>query len=567
MPDAKTIRDRLRAELAKLKAENAPRERIDAEIAEAQEAIDTISAQDPERQHQPSLIEKVLTTGIADPRAIENATNTWGLGAPGVIADAIAPGTYAGNREARTQRRESMPAAMRVGSEMAGSVFSPANNLIRAAQGAGRLARGGAAAADAGIQAGVTGTLNNLDDLSLEGAGNALKKGGKSALWGAGIAAPVGALAGAASRTAQRVGNTRRLDKQALEIDDRIRAMDDKNYSASRGEATSTPPITAILNDDPVMAPIAKEIRELAAYQGKKVTDAEVAMRVYTRLSADERRIIRAMDNADDFRPELSDELVERIGTAKQKLLAAVEAPTQVTTMGRAKSIAPPSVSESAPPVDLRDALNRHKTERAVGMWKRADVRGNQPGETVAQSRARQSLDRRIVEGRAPQTTGQPTPRRLVTSESKTFDIGPGIPSLRKAIDAKRVAEGERGAWERGSDVARSLGAGKVLRGKDFKTESKAAYLREVAEMTQQEAQLALSAFLGRGAETVRASNNPIGFFGLASSAARLPITMFRTKEVVRALEAKAGIKLSDEAFARFVRGATAKTVGAEAGR
>lgn len=184
------------------------------------------------------------------------------------------------------------------------------------------------------------------------------------------------------------------------------------------------------------------------------------------------------------------------------------------------------------------------------------------------QSQAREALDRRIVEGRAPQTTGAPTPARMVTRESETLDIGPGIPSLRNAIDAKRVAEQERTAFERGSDMARGLGASKVLPGKKLLREGKAQYLEEeIPKMTPREAQLALSAFLGRGAEAVRASNNPIGLFGLASSAARLPLTMFRTRDVVEALEKQAGVKLSDKAFAQLLRGTTAKTIGAESGR
>lgn len=507
MPDAKAIQLRLRAELARLKAAGAPREEIDAEIAAAQSVIDEISAQDPERQHKPSLVEQTLTTGLANPAFLETAGNSWGLGVPGLVADAIdaavTPRTFSQNRESRKLRRESLPAGERLGAEVIGAVLSPANGLVSASKGAGRLKRTGAAMADAGIQSGVTGGLNAVDDYTPEALADAARVGGKAGLVGGVTGGVVGGLSGSASRTAQRLGSVRRLDKQALDLERTIKEQTKKNYGIADAEATATPPITKFLSDDPVVGKQVADSRFIADYTRTAQNDAQTAMDVYRRLSDDEGAILDAVGNK--TATEGQQGKLKLIRAAKQKLLAATEEKTPITTLGRAKSVDSPYSD---------------------------------------------------------------TPDRVVTQESRQEVIPAGIPSLRPAIDAKRVAEQERSSFERGSDMARGLGASKVLAGKNILPEGKAHYLEEeIPKMTPREAQLALSAFLGRGSEAVRASNNPIGLFGLASSAARLPLTMYRTRDVVEALEKQAGVNLSDQAFAKLMRGITAKTVGAEVPR
>lgn len=560
MPE-KSIAQKLHENVQALKAQGASQSEIDDEIAYWGNKLKAENAAD-----------KPQSVGDAIGAGAQTFSDAATLGLSGLADDAatalLTRNKFKDLRGARKaskeQFREENP-VIGTGLELAGSLATPlpSGGLIKgAARGAGIAAKAGRAALDAGLQSGIAGTVGNLDELSGEGVGNAIGKGAQSAALGAAVGGPLGAAAGMFARGASRVKNLRSLDKKAFEIDDAIRAADKANYGAARGEAVSTPPIKHILENDPVLAPIAKDIRSLAAYKGKPVNDAEVAMQAYTRLSADERAAQRVIDRAEDYRPELAGE-VERIGTAKQKLLAAIESPSEVVTMGRAKTIGPPQVAESSPPLSIRDALDRFKSDRAEGMWKRADVRGSQPGETVMQSKGREALYRRSAEARAPQTSGAPSESRMVTRESETIPLDAGIPSLRNAIDAKRVAEGERGAFERGADVGHGIGLGKSIKGKKLLTDSREAVLRDIDKMTAGEAEGMLAGIMGRIPESAHITNSPLGLFGTLSSAVRLPMQIYRTGPIIKKLEERLGRGALGDAEAMFTRGTAAREIGA----
>ena len=562
-------RQRVAENLRRLKAANRPRTEIDQYLA-SERAV-------PEKVKQ------------SVPEAIGAGTETFldalTLGGSGLVVDAAKSAIYDEPfAEMRTDRKERKGqfredhGGLATALEIAGSLATPlpgagvarglkiGGSLVKQApQTAGWLARTGRVMGDAAAQSGIAGTVGNLDELSLEGAGSALKKGGEAAALGAFIAGGLGSATGVGGRFGSRVKGMKRLDKKAFEIDDRIRKMDAENYGTAMGEATATPPISAILDNDPVIAPIANEIRELARYRGKSLNDAEVADQVYKRLSSNQRAAQDVVNLGDDYRPDLVGEL-DRLGTAKGKLLDAIEAPSEVTTMGRAVYVPAPSVAGSSAPLSTRDALDRFKDARAKGMYRRADGRARE-GETVMQSKTREGLDRRLVEARAPQTTGAPTGGRLVTRESETIPIGAGIPSLRKAIEEKRIAEAGREAFERGGDLGQSIGAGKTLPMKKQLTQSREALLREIPDMSSTDAELMLAGILGRTPEAIRLSNNVLGAFGLLGSAVRLPSQMYRTGEIVRALEAKIGRGKMAQKASDLTRGTLARILGAESQR
>lgn len=509
-------RQRVAENLRRLKAANRPRTEIDQYLA-SERAV-------PEKVKQ----SKLEAIGAGTETFLDAAT----LGGSGLIADAVgAMGdeTFAGMRAARKERKgqfredhEGLVTAL----EIAGALAMPlpgagvarglkiGGSLVRQApQTAGWLARTGRVMGDAAAQSGIAGTVGNLDELSLEGAGSALKKGSEAATLGAFIAGGLGSATGVGGRLVSRLKSMKRLDKKAFEIDDRIRKMDAENYGTAMGEATATPPISAILDNDPVIAPIANEIRELARYRGKSLNDAEVADQVYKRLSANQRAAQRVVNRAEDYRPDLAGEL-EQLGTAKGKLLDAIEAPSKVTTMGRAVYVPAPSVAGSSAPLSTA-----------------------------------------------------PTGGRLVTRGSQTIPIGAGIPSLRKAIDDKRIAEAGREAFERGGDLGQSIGAGKNLSMKKQLTQSREALLREIPDMSSADAELMLAGILGRTPEAIRLSNNVLGAFGLLGSAVRLPSQMYRTGEIVRALEAKIGRGKMAQKASDLTRGTLARILGAESQR
>lgn len=561
MPTPETIRKRLQAELARIAADQglSPEEREAekaAEIQAAQEVLNEISAQDPERKAELSGAGKV---GAGFETAFDAAT----LGVPSLLGDVVqsatSPESFAETRQARRERKASLRAsnpntatALEIGGSVlpafipgagqagiAKSIFGRA--AVAAPKGAARnvLAKGaGSALAENVAQGSIAGGVGELGDDSGDSAAMGAVKGAGGGILGTAI----GRIAGTGIRTVSRLGKMRPLDEEAVKKVKQINRRADFNYGKAREEATTTPAISEYLNTDPVAAPIAKDIREVAQYTGQPKSDAEVLMDTYKHLSQQQRAAQRVIDRAEDYRPDVSEVTLEKLRTSKQKALQAANATTDVVRPGRAVEVGPPNVAESAPPQSLRDALSRFNDERAEGMWRRFDVRGKRPGETAMQAQAREGLDRRIVEGRAPQTSGAPAPRRVVTRESETFTVPAGIPSLSKAINENRTLQGELDALLRGADIGRSVGGAKAVSTGKMLKDSRAAFREfDIPEMTRKEQEMALLGILGGGREAVRLSGNPITAFNIVPSVVRVPLYAARNRQLVNELERRLG--------------------------
>lgn len=619
--------------------------------------------------------------------------STFGLS--GLVDDALSAGSFAENRAFRKQNKEALPGAVRFGAEVAGSVATPLGALkgaIAAVRGAKNLSNvratvnavGGGGGlvdqarrtaswgqrtartlGDAAAQGALTGTTENIDDTSLSGLGSAVKAGATAGALSAGFTGAASGLAGGAARARQRAKGVKRLDQQALDLDKAIDRDVDAKYAVPDNEATTTPPISRLLNDDPIIAPYAREHRFTEGYGKRKLDDAQTVMAVYRRLSEREGGIRRAKDAGEKLTAGELDELTQ-IKDAKKHILAAVGEVTHMTTLGRARTFTPvteaPSHMNSPQPKGrtVRDEIARMQEARAAAVRGRAPamenknpfagkvppsrdvvtdwryaamnreamglreshlsrtagsgtpqyvdggrVRGARPespysdraaepyldfpddvpvkvrrgdvpdhakppqtrqrleGETAQQRRARESMEYGEAEEEAATLRSEAPPeRREVTRESREVVVGPGIPSLKAAIDTKRTLERERRAWERASDMARGIGGGRVLKGDKHLAQGQAKYLDEIPKMTRREMELALAAFHGRTREAVRLSNNPIGAFGVVSSTARLPLTSLRTGNAVRQLEERLGLGKRGQRTADATRSVLARMLG-----
>ena len=500
--------------------------------------VSEVSARDPERRR---------TFGESAGAAASALLNSATLGASGLIDDALSSGTFAGNRAFRRQETESLPPAVRLAAEIGGAVASPIGSVgtaakalkaaktLQEARGAAKLLKIGGTlvpqaakgaklgerilrvAGDAAAQAGIAGTVNNLDEVSGEGAKNALVEGAKSAAMGAGVGGTLGSIAGVGARLASRTRNLPKLDKTAFKIKDEMAALDAANYGTAAGEATTTPPIREIIGHK-VVAPYADKVRAVAEAEGRTINDAEVLMEAYKMMS----RAVRATDKSIEGTAEfLADkEATKRIVNAlKGRMLNAAEAPTAITTPGRARMLP-----------------ERYSGPPAQGV----------PDTPFA---ATPLLDRR-VETRAPSYS----------------TLGPGIPSLRNAVNAHRTKAGELDKFVEGSNIGKSVGSGKSLTGEKLLVNSQEAFLRKVPDMTPQEAEAALAGIMGRTGESIHMTATPLGKFGLVSSMFRLPAQLYRTGPIVRALEAKLGQGNLGQPASDITRGTLARLFGARQG-
>jgi len=500
--------------------------------------------------------------------------STFGLA--GLVDDALTSAatrqTFADTRSARRAARDDLPSSVRTGLELAGAlatplpgagamkgvamgakgVLSPTNTLLRLAPQKGLIRGAVASGAEAAAQAGLEGTVRNLDDLSIEGLGDALQSGKRAATVGALVAAPLGGATGMLTRVKERVGRMGDLDKQAFAIVDDMAKLDAVNYTAARGEAKSTPAIKAVL-DSRTVNKYAKIVRESEEFHN--ADDATVLMEAYKLMSRAEGKSIKSIEGTAEHLADVEMQ-ARNIKFAKPRMLAAAEGGGQVVVPGRAVNIAPPTTAQSPPP-SLRQAMDDFSGRSAEA------YRRNRPDLTPQQQSALDMLRRRSAEGVVtPPLSGAPKTQRLVTRPSETIDIDPGIPSLRKAIDAHRVKSGELGALQKGSDISLSVASGKHIRGEKLTVASKEAFLREIPEMTKEEATAALAGVLGRVPEQFRLTSSPLGLFGLVTSAVRAPLTSYRTAGIVEALEKQAGISSKSEGFANLIRGATARAAG-----
>ncbi len=213
---------------------------------------------------------------------------------------------------------------------------------------------------------------------------------------------------------------------------------------------------------------------------------------------------------------------------------------------------------------------------RSYDQWK--NVRVNDPKFLDAVYKSGLSDWGRDVEKALKDGTMDPTKANVLREKLKHINsvksrylsaMDKQVPGYRKAVTEHATGEGEIAAFERGADIAQSVGRANPAKAKKGRLtrESEAAFLRDVPKLTQKEAELALAGVYGRVPEAARISNSLIGAFGIPASMARLPLQMYRTGPIIRALEKRAGKSFADEATGDVVRGSLARFLGVEAGR
>lgn len=532
-------RQRVARNLAKLKAANRPPEEIARYLeTERETAV-------PEQ----SALEQI---GAGAETALDAAT----LGGSGLVADLVGAAgdeSFADMRKARAERkalfRKSHP-ILGTGLEVAGALATPlpgagvaklgetglslGGALIRQApQTAGWLARTAGAAGDAALQSGVAGTVGNLNDLSAEGVKQALGAGAGSAALGGIIGGGLGSAAEMGTRAVGRIRNMGRLDKAAFALKDDLAKLDEENFGQAIQEARATgttPPIHDVLESQTIK-PYADMIRRSETHAGK--SDAEVLIEARKLMSQAEREATKSIEGTAEHRAKQALARSD-IGLAKERMLQAAESPSRVVTMGRAVDVPPPADGVKDFSATLRDVL------------------GQDDISPVTAAGLRDAFDR----ARAPS--------REVIRPSQTIELGAGIPSLRKAVDVHRTKMGEREALQRGADVGLSVGRAKSVKGDKLTIEGREAFLRSIPKMTQPEAQLALAGILGRFPEQLSLTSSPLGLFGLVTSAARAPLTAYRTMPIIRALEAKIGRGEVGQNTGNVVRGTLSRLIGAQ---
>lgn len=231
MPEP-TLAEKLRANLAALKQHGASPERIQNEVARWQEKVNAVNASDPERRR--SLLDDIGATA----QAFSDAAT---FGVSGLVDDALSPGKFSDNRRARAESKDALPTGVRIGAELAGSLAAPipGGSIIKAAKGAGRMARLGASMGDAALQSGASAFTNNLNDASLKGVGDAASAAGNAAAVGAGAAGVIAPIVGGATRAFQRlrgIHQAQPLEDEIRLIDDRMKMHDKLNYAKAEKE-------------------------------------------------------------------------------------------------------------------------------------------------------------------------------------------------------------------------------------------------------------------------------------------------------------------------------------------
>lgn len=550
------------------------RQRIADSIARAKKANrppEEIAAWVQSQMETPDIRRTAIDKIGAGAQAFSDAA-TFGLSglADDAITAALGPSTFAGNRAFRRENVASLPTSVRVGLAVAGSLATPLGAVGEALQ-AAKAAKSGAALvdalkaakaakagvslvpmaaenaptavkagraiADAALQSGVAGSIEGLDDTSAEGIRNAAQRGLFSAVMGGAIAPVAGRVAQGAARLTGRVRGMPRLDRKAFELEDAMAAADAMNYGKAAGEASSTPPIREVLESKTV-APYAAMIRNSETFQN--ADDATVLMEAYKLMSQAQRRAGKSIEGSPEFFADLELKNAD-IGKAKERMLAAAEQPSEVVTMGRARSMDAPETAQSPNPT-VRDALDAFRTRMGQSVTRKEG--------TTMQQTAREALDRHLTENVvSPPLRGQPTESRAVVTPSETIAIDAGIPSLRDAINAHRVAAGELNAFEQGADVGARVMGNRSIPGNQLRTKSQEAFLRQVEgvpqrgiePMTQGEAEAALAGVLGRGREQVRLSPNIISGFGVPAAPVRSLLASYRAGPLVSKLEKAAG--------------------------
>lgn len=460
MADGKSLAQKMRENLAALKEQGAPPERIQEEIEYWNGRSAEVSATDPERQ--PSTLDKA---GSAAQSFVDAATG----GLAGLATDALSSGDFAENRRIRSAGKAALNPALRTALEVGGALAMPipGGALLRAGKGAGRLARLGASAGDAAAQAGVSGAISNINDTSISGLKEAGKRGLQSAMMGAAVAPVLSGAAGLVARGAGRVKGLARLDKTAFKAKDELANLDAVNYGNALEQVAEplSPKMRGILGDKDI-APAVRRLREMRQWRDVPVNDPKFLDAVYKEALSDWGvQIEKAAANADPSKPNLIRSTKDHIGLLKRDFLDAMD--TQV-------------------------------------------------------------------------------------------------PGYRTAVKEHAVGQGEIDALLEGADVGKRVGADRPVNKKKVFTESREAFLRSIPKMTKEQAEMALYGVLGRTSESVHITGSPLGLFGLMSSAVRLPLQMYRTGPIVKALEEKIGREYGDKRLSDVIRGTVSRTIGQE---
>lgn len=284
----KTLAQKMHENVLALRAQQAPLERIKKEIDYWGEKMSAVSAEE-------AKLSPLQKAGAAAQTFSDAST----LGLGGLAVDALAPGSFAANRQARQAAKGQLAQenpGIALASEVAGAFATPlmaTGGLLRAGQGAGRAARAGAAIGDAAIQSGIAGGASTLSGASAEDFADAGKSVVRSGLLGGGVAAGLGGAAGVATRMGQRVARTNRLDTQAVNMAKEIRKISNEGYERVLSQPTPkrlTRPMLDVLNEPDVL-PVVKDLRTKMQWRGSKPSDPHFLDAVYKELSDESVRL------------------------------------------------------------------------------------------------------------------------------------------------------------------------------------------------------------------------------------------------------------------------------------
>jgi len=316
-----------------------------------------LSARASEREAK-SAEEKKLTGADRLGANLQRATDMATFGVSGLLDDLLSPGSFAANRQARRMAQEGLPTMDRVVSTLTGAVANPVGAVIRTPATAGLLGRMGRTSADAALQGGAQGAVENLDELSAEG----LKRAGQGGLMGAaGGAAGVQALRGTmalarGANTMRRVAQAKPIDVRLAEMRDAMEGADNLLFGQAKQEAQAigtTPEIRKVLASQTVQ-PYAQRVRNSEQFAG--ASDAEVFLEAYKGMSAAERAKLSQMANTADLIHSAQLE-AGAVQSAKARMRTAVE--NDIPAFGPANAAHRANREQMTAFTDVADAVQR----------------------------------------------------------------------------------------------------------------------------------------------------------------------------------------------------------------
>jgi hypothetical protein len=357
--DLTDIAARLKKRLA---AASTPEARAQ-EVAWAQEAVEQLSAKDPERK-------RTALDEIGAAAQTFSDASTFGLS--GLATDVLSPGSFAADRASRRQSKEAFRGAhpvLATGLEVTGVLATPipGGTLLKGLPKAGRAVRLGRTLTDVGLQAGTAGTVGSINEATPEGLKRALGRGVRSAGTGMAIAGPLGAFGGTIARGASRAKMAKKLDKQALNLADELKHASEINYGEVAKTARPTQAVTDVL-ETRTIKPYADMVR--ASERFANADDPTVLREAYKLMSRAERKAEKTIEGTPEFLAELEMKIGD-IPLAKERILTAAEAPSRVLTPPRSDDpllsfferdwgIKPIQLMGSASMPKLRSTVQKH---------------------------------------------------------------------------------------------------------------------------------------------------------------------------------------------------------------